>query len=166
MMSRTAKSCGPDAPTLVSSFVEACRPYRARTFHIRKTTVAKEPGHRGARHTPLKPLRAGMPGDSGVLVVTRALLPLQSAHEAAGAAGTRHSPRPLFSRGRKINAQLGRTASREREVASVIRAPSLRAKRPRLRHSGAMRSIEPGISRFRVWSCGPSRNDGYGLRAV
>jgi hypothetical protein len=29
-----------------------------------------------------------------------------------------------------------------------------------LRHSGAMRSIEPGISRFRVWSCGPSRNDG------
>ena len=35
------------------------------------------------------------------------------------------------------------------------------------RHSGAMRSIEPGISRFpdvhctsEVWSCGPSRNDG------
>src|ERR1700675_3804564 len=23
-----------------------------------------------------------------------------------------------------------------------------------------MRSIEPGSSRFRVWSCGPSRNDG------
>jgi hypothetical protein len=23
-----------------------------------------------------------------------------------------------------------------------------------------MRSIEPGISRFRVWSFGPSRNDG------
>jgi hypothetical protein len=43
---RTAKSCGSDAPTLASSFVEACRPYRARTFHIRKTTVAKEPGHR------------------------------------------------------------------------------------------------------------------------
>jgi hypothetical protein len=28
-----------------------------------------------------------------------------------------------------------------------------------IRHSGAMRSIEPGISRFRVWSFGPSRND-------
>src|SRR5215207_6664313 len=28
------------------------------------------------------------------------------------------------------------------------------------RHSGAMRSIEPGISRFQVWSFGPSRNDG------
>src|SRR5260370_7743962 len=63
---------------------------------------ARSPGR--ARHTPLKPLRAGMPGDSGVLVVTRALLPLQSAHEAAGAAGTRHSPRPPFSLGRKLNA--------------------------------------------------------------
>src|SRR5260370_36849091 len=31
------------------------------------------------------------------------------------------------------------------------------------RHSGAMQSIEPGISRFRVWSFGPSRNDGVGL---
>ena len=27
------------------------------------------------------------------------------------------------------------------------------------RHFGAMRSIEPEISRFRVWSFGPSRND-------
>src|SRR6185503_19066750 len=27
------------------------------------------------------------------------------------------------------------------------------------RRSGAMRSIEPGTSRFRVWSFGPSRND-------
>ncbi len=29
-----------------------------------------------------------------------------------------------------------------------------------IRHSGAMQSIEPGISRFRVWCCAPSRNDG------
>src|ERR1700688_1996481 len=28
------------------------------------------------------------------------------------------------------------------------------------RHSGAHRRCEPGISRFRVWSFGPSRNDG------
>src|SRR6195256_7060470 len=34
-------------------------------------TVAKEPGHRGARRKPLKPLRAGMAGGSGVLVVAR-----------------------------------------------------------------------------------------------
>src|SRR5215204_5104461 len=35
-----------------------------------------------------------------------------------------------------------------------------------LRHSGAMRSIEPGISRFRVWSFGPSRNDEISDRRV
>jgi hypothetical protein len=51
-------------------------------------------------------------------------------------------------------------------------------KRPRLRHSGAMPTgprearpddrlrIEPGISRFRVWSCGPSRNDGVWVYAL
>jgi len=31
MLQRTAKSCGPDAPTLASSLRKACRPYRART---------------------------------------------------------------------------------------------------------------------------------------
>jgi hypothetical protein len=53
---------------------------------------------RRARSKPLKPLRAGMPGDSGVLVYSCAFLPIQSAHETAGAAGTRRSPRPLFYR--------------------------------------------------------------------
>ena len=37
-----------------------------------------------------------MPGDSGVLVVTRVRSTNTSAHEAAGATGTRHSPRPLM----------------------------------------------------------------------
>ena len=31
------------------------------------------------------------------------------------------------------------------------------------RHSGAMRSLEPGISRFRVWCFRSSRNDGENL---
>jgi hypothetical protein len=31
MLQRTAKSCGPDAPTLASSSRMSCRPYRART---------------------------------------------------------------------------------------------------------------------------------------
>ena len=73
------------------------------------------------RHTPtlpLKPLRAGTSGDSGVLVYSCAFLPMQSAHEAAGATGTRRSPRPL--RGREIHARLGRIALRGREVAFGI----------------------------------------------
>ena len=59
---------------------------------------ARSPGR--ARRKPLKPLRAGMPGYSGELAVnTRVHLQLPCAHEAAGALGTRHSPRPHFSRG-------------------------------------------------------------------
>jgi hypothetical protein len=47
----------------------ACRPNRARTSHLSADDGgkrARSPGR--ARHKPLKPLRAGMPGDSGVLV--------------------------------------------------------------------------------------------------
>ena len=47
--SRTAKSCGPDAPTLASSLAEvlSALPGSDETL-IREMTVAKEPGHRGA----------------------------------------------------------------------------------------------------------------------
>jgi hypothetical protein len=37
---RTAKSCGPDAPTLASSFTEEI---------FREATVTKKPDHRGER---------------------------------------------------------------------------------------------------------------------
>ena len=48
MLLRTAKSCGPAAPTLASSFVEgkSARPGADKPY-IREATVAKEPGHRG-----------------------------------------------------------------------------------------------------------------------
>jgi hypothetical protein len=35
-------------------------------------------------------------------VVTTLVCYLHTAHEAAGAAGTRHSPRPLFSKGERF----------------------------------------------------------------
>src|SRR3984893_9552600 len=56
---------------------------------------------------------AAKPGGFDLLVC---ILPLQSAHEAAGATGTRHSPRP--PRGREIHQRLGRVAPRDREAAS------------------------------------------------
>ena len=56
-----------------------------------------------------------MPGDSGVLVVTRVRSITTIVHETAGAAGTRHSPRPYW--GREINANFGRIAPRECEAA-------------------------------------------------
>src|SRR5712664_914962 len=60
---------------------------------------ARSPGR--ARRKPLKPLRAGMPGDSGVLVVTRVRSTTIIAHETAGALGIRHSPRPLWARDKR-----------------------------------------------------------------
>ena len=57
---------------------------------------ARSPGR--VRRKPLKPSRAGMPGDPGELVVTNARA-YYSTRAAAGATGTRHSPRPLFSEG-------------------------------------------------------------------
>jgi hypothetical protein len=69
---------------------------------------ARSPGR--ARRKPLKPLRAGMPGvPVDLWRLPRVLSTF--AHEAAGAAGTRHSPRPLFS-GQKILQRPGRIAPR------------------------------------------------------
>jgi hypothetical protein len=51
------------------------------------------------------------------------VLPIQSAHETAGAAGTRHSPRPPWGARDKCTAR-ARCAARH-EVAFEIRAPSL-----------------------------------------
>jgi hypothetical protein len=53
---------------------------------------ARAPGR--ARTSLLTPLRAGMPGDSGGLVVTMLVCFLHFARETAGALGARHSPRP------------------------------------------------------------------------
>src|SRR5450759_4260142 len=52
---------------------------------------SRSPGR--SRSKPLKPLRAGMPGDPGATVVTTSCA-FYTAHEAAGATGTQHSPRP------------------------------------------------------------------------
>jgi hypothetical protein len=52
---RTAKSCGPDTPTLVSSW-----------WSDPSATVARKPGHRGERDISRKTIARGMPGDSGV----------------------------------------------------------------------------------------------------
>src|SRR6266481_3599398 len=53
MLLRTAKSCGPDAPTLASSFAEFCRPNRAMTKRYPRSDGgkrARSPGR--ARHKP------------------------------------------------------------------------------------------------------------------
>src|SRR5882672_832458 len=71
---RTAKSCGPDAPTLASSLRRHVGPtgLRQPTSADDGGKQARSPGR--ARRKPLKPLRAGMPGDPGATVVTTRVL--------------------------------------------------------------------------------------------
>jgi len=81
---------------------------------LRQNISANDGGKRarspGARHKPLKPLRAGMPGDSGVLVVARVCSTNTKCTRGCGCSG--HPAFPTPSRGRKIDAQLGRFAPR------------------------------------------------------
>jgi len=61
---RTVKSCGPDASTLASSSAEARSAQPGRTNLNPQGDggkTARSPGR--SRSKPLKPLRAGMPGD-------------------------------------------------------------------------------------------------------
>jgi hypothetical protein len=90
---RTAKSCGPDAPTLASSSREAS---------FLGATVARKPGHRGEREISRKTIAQGRPGDSGGPVVTNARAHY-STRAAAGATGTRLSLRPLFWGGSNLH---------------------------------------------------------------
>jgi hypothetical protein len=94
----TAKSCGPDASTPASS-------WRSNS----PATVTNKPDRRGEHEVTVKTIACG---NAGGPVVTMLVCFFTFAREAAGALGTRHSPRPLFS-GRKIPAQLGRNPRRE-----------------------------------------------------
>jgi hypothetical protein len=88
---RTAKSCGPDAPTLASSVRR-----RLRRRRWQKSPVTGE----SAKKT-VKTIARGMPGVSGVTVVTNARA-FYTPRAAAGASSARHSLRPLIFRRRDI----------------------------------------------------------------
>ena len=109
-MLRTAKSCGPDAPTLASSLRRHVGPTGLRQPISADDggKQARSPGR--ARRKPLKPLRAGMPGDPGGPVVNTRVLPT---HCTRGCGCIGHPAFPTPSLGRKIPAQLGRIAPRE-----------------------------------------------------
>src|SRR6202035_3099885 len=82
---RTAKSCGPDAPTLASSLRKSFRKRRWQTSPVTGES-AKE---------TVKTTARGMPGVSGVTVVTNSRV-FYTTREAAGASSARHSLRPLL----------------------------------------------------------------------
>src|ERR1700681_4085040 len=79
-------------------------------------TVARKPGHRGERAISRKTIARGMPGDSGVTVVTTLVCFLIFAREAAGAPSARHSLRPLISESGTLLLKLARMRG---EIAKV-----------------------------------------------
>jgi hypothetical protein len=105
---RTAKSCGPDAPTLASSWRERFRWRRWQTSPVTGESAKQ----------PLKPSRAGMPGDPGATVVTNARAYY---HTTRGCGCNGHPAFPTPFVGRKVHAQLGRIAPRECGGVSEIR---------------------------------------------
>src|SRR5260370_25306758 len=82
-------------------------------------TVAKEPGHRGEHEISVKTIARGMPGVSGVTVVTNARA-FYTTRAAAGASSARHSLRPLIFRRREVRAKL---AYLRGEIAKLRLAP-------------------------------------------
>ena len=104
-LTRTAKSCGPDAPTLASSLREEAQ-----------ATVSNKPGHRGDREVSRKTIARGMPGwircDRGdyarvLCFISHARLRVQRAPGI---------PCALCLLGRTLHARLGRIAPRDREA--------------------------------------------------
>jgi hypothetical protein len=149
MLQRTAKSCGPDAPTLASSSRMLCRPNRARTQHKFANDggkKARSPGR--ARRKPLKPLRAGMPGDSGVLVYLCAFYYTKRTR-GCGCSGHPAFPTPS-SGGREINATSG-ASRRENKVVCRTLSTSLR---------GAKRRSNPFFLFAATWIASRSLSSG------
>jgi hypothetical protein len=97
---RTAKSCGPDAPTLASSVAEVSARRRWQTSPVTGESSKQ----------PLKPSRAGMPGVPGATVVTNARAYY---HYTRGCGCNGHPAFPTPFAGRIVHAQLGRVAPRE-----------------------------------------------------
>src|SRR5258708_26375296 len=73
---RTAKSCGPDAPTLASRSRWVEKPLRP--------TVARKPGHRGEREGNRKAIAQGVPVETGEPVEDYRILVRPRVHRTPG----------------------------------------------------------------------------------
>jgi len=107
---RTSKSCGPGAlMQALSRRKQFCRRrWQPSVWSPRRARIRR------------KPSRAGMPGDfrcDRCEYSCAYLLPI-CAHEAAGASGARHPPRPLSFEGQGFQHRFGRIAPRERGAVS------------------------------------------------
>ncbi len=112
MLLRTAKSCGPDAPTLASSSRMASRPYRAQARYIRWRRWQTSPVTGESAKETVKTIACGNAGRFPVCsLLLVCLLPLQ-VHTRPRVQRAPGIPHALF--GRELLQRLGRIASRGR----------------------------------------------------
>src|SRR5213080_1688723 len=91
---RTAKSCGSDAPMLASSLREDAQ-----------MTVSNKPGHRGEHEVSRKTIARGMPGETGVTVVTMLVCFILFRTRGCGRIARPAFPAPSVISGRMIFAK-------------------------------------------------------------
>src|SRR6266404_8244033 len=103
MLMRTAKSCRSDAPWLASSLREDAQ-----------ATVSTKPGPRGEHEVSRKTIARGMPGDSGVTVVTTLVCFVFFGTRGCGCIGHPAFPAPSIISGRMVLKKNRRKAKRDR----------------------------------------------------
>ena len=125
-MKRTAKSCGPDAPTLASNW--------RRCSRIALMMVATKPGHQGEHEGNRKTIAQGRPDVFRIPVVTNSRVFIYTrgrgcpAHPAFPAPSLEGRLRPLFQGGQRCS----NSGASCRERAKVrLRATSLRGAKRR-----------------------------------
>jgi hypothetical protein len=129
---------------------------------------ARSPGR--ARNKLLKPLRAGMPGDPGATVVTNARA-FYTPRAAAGATGTRHSPRPLLGEESLHNSGVSRRGNAKAYLAVIARSEATKQSRLSVllphgllrfaRNDGKVSGLPGGACHRREFCADPlARNDG------
>ena len=142
MWPRTAKSCGPDAPTLVSSRREA-------TFAGDGGKKARSPGR--ARYKPLKPLRREGRDESGGPVVTTLVCLFHFRTRGCGCNGHPAFPAPSVS-GRAVIHPLGRYSRCGKTEVCLLPRPVPGCHAPRRR--GSQYAVASRISTSRLWNTG------------
>ena len=121
MGSRTAKSCGPDSPTLESSL----------SMMIGRRWWLTSPAHQGEREAAVKTIAQGMPGVSAALSLLACAKCTFFARKARGCGQHPAFPAPSCFRGRKFLQGPDAFAPRECAVVSLRLFDSLNMKRRR-----------------------------------
>jgi hypothetical protein len=111
---RTAKPCGPGARGWRQAGGGCCEPTGFHSTFNPPAMEARRIRLQGERGISRQTIAQGMPACLGCTCMLVCAFLSTIAHETAGAASTRHSLCPLTDSGHEMQANLGRSAPRER----------------------------------------------------